>query len=75
MATEANEMCGMKIVGTPLLGPNTGHLFALAHHMEELKKLPSIEKERQPSLPALVAYPLLSSIFEELGDKRKRCER
>jgi NifB/MoaA-like Fe-S oxidoreductase len=67
MATEANEMCSMKIVGTPLWDPNTGSPFALAHHKEELKKLPSIEKSAT-LITSSVAYPLLSSIFEELGD-------
>lgn len=67
MATEANEICDMKVVGTPLWDPNTGAPFALAHHKEELKKLPSIEKSAT-LITSSVAYPLLSSIFEELGD-------
>jgi methanogenesis marker radical SAM protein len=67
MATELNEMCDMKVVGTPLWDPNTGAPFALAHHKEELKKLPSIEKSAT-LITSSVAYPLLSSIFEELGD-------
>ena len=60
-------MCDMKVVGTPLWDPNTGAPFALAHHKEELKKLPSIEKSAT-LITSSVAYPLLSSIFEELGD-------
>ena len=67
MATEVNEMYNMKVVGTPLWDPNTGAPFALAHHKEELKKFPSIEKSAT-LITSSVAYPLLSSIFEELGD-------
>jgi len=67
IATKANEMCDMKVAGTPLWDPNTGAPFALAHHKEELKKLPSIEKSAT-IITSSVAYPLLSSIFRELGD-------
>jgi methanogenesis marker radical SAM protein len=67
MATEINELCDMKVVGTPLWDPNTGAPFSLAHHKEELKKLPSIEKSAT-LITSSVAYPLLSSIFQELGD-------
>ena len=67
MATEINELCDMKVVGTPLWDPNTGAPFAIAHHKEELKKLPSIEKSAT-IITSSVAYPLLSSIFQELGD-------
>ena len=67
MATEFNEIFDMKVAGTPLWDPNTGAPFALAHHKEELKKLPSIEKSAT-IITSSVAYPLLSSIFRELGD-------
>jgi methanogenesis marker radical SAM protein len=67
IATKANEMYTMKVIGTPLWDPNTGAPFALAHHKEELKKLPAIEKSAT-LITSSVAYPLLSSIFHELGD-------
>lgn len=67
IATKANEMYKMKVIGTPLWDPNTGAPFALAHHKEELKKLPAIEKSAT-LITSSVAYPLLSSIFHELGD-------
>ena len=67
IATKANEICDIKVAGTPLWDPNTGAPFALAHHKEELKKLPSIEKSAT-IITSSVAYPLLSSIFQELGD-------
>jgi NifB/MoaA-like Fe-S oxidoreductase len=67
MATEINEMCDMKVAGTPLWDPNTGAPFALAHNKGELKKLPPIEKSAT-LITSSVAYPLLSSIFQELGD-------
>jgi methanogenesis marker radical SAM protein len=67
IATKANEMYEMKVIGTPLWDPNTGAPFALAHHKEELKKLPPIEKNAT-LITSSVAYPLLSSIFQELGN-------
>jgi methanogenesis marker radical SAM protein len=67
MATDFNELSNMKVAGTPLWDPNTGAPFAIAHHKEELKKLPLIEKSAT-IITSSVAYPLLSSIFQELGD-------
>jgi methanogenesis marker radical SAM protein len=67
IATKANEMYEMKVIGTPLWDPNTGAPFALAHHKGELKRLPAIEKSAT-LITSSVAYPLLSSIFQELGD-------
>jgi methanogenesis marker radical SAM protein len=67
LATEANEMYDMKVAGTPLWDPNSGAPFALAHHKEELKKLPAIERSAT-LITSSVAYPLLSSIFQCLGD-------
>lgn len=67
IATKANELYEMKVVGTPLWDPNTGAPFSLAHHKEELKKLPAIEKSAT-LITGSVAHPLLSSIFQELGD-------
>jgi NifB/MoaA-like Fe-S oxidoreductase len=58
----------MKIIGTPLWDPNTGAPFALAHHKEELKRLPAIERNAT-IITSLIAYPFLSSIFQELGDE------
>ncbi len=67
IATKVNEMFDMKVAGTPLWDPSTGAPFALAHHKDELKKLPLIEKSAT-IITSSVAYPLLSSIFQELGD-------
>lgn len=67
LATEANKMYGMKVAGTPLWDPNSGAPFALAHHKDELKKLPPIERSAT-LITSSVACPLLSSIFQYLGD-------
>lgn len=67
IATEINENYEMRVIGTPLWDPLTGAPFALAHHKKELKRLPAIEKSAT-IITSYVAYPLLSSIFEELGD-------
>jgi len=67
IATEINENYEMRVIGTPLWDPLTGAPFALAHHRKELKRLPAIEKSAT-IITSSVAYPLLSSIFEELGD-------
>ncbi len=67
IATKANETYEMKVIGTPLWDPNTGAPFALAHHKNELKRLPPIEKNAT-IITSSIAYPLLSSIFRELGD-------
>ena len=58
----------MRVIGTPLWDPLTGAPFALAHHKKELKRLPAIEKSAT-IITSSVAYPLLSSIFKELGDE------
>jgi methanogenesis marker radical SAM protein len=68
LATEASEMYKMRVIGTPLWDPHTGAPFALAHHKNELKSLPEIEKSAT-LITSSLAYPLLSSIFQELGDK------
>ena len=68
IATSANDTFNMKIIGTPLWDPNTGAPFALAHHKEELKRLPAIERNAT-IITSLIAYPFLSSIFQELGDE------
>ena len=68
IATKISENYDMRVIGTPLWDPLTGAPFALAHHKEELKRLPAIEKSAT-IITSSVAYPLLSSIFEELGDE------
>lgn len=68
MATEISENYDMRVIGTPLWDPLTGAPFALAHHKEELKRLPAIEKSAT-IITSCVAHPLLSSIFRELGDE------
>ncbi|MCJ7445476.1 MAG: methyl coenzyme M reductase-arginine methyltransferase Mmp10 [Methanotrichaceae archaeon] len=66
IATEAAEKYSMRVIGTPLWDPYTGAPFALAHHKEELGRLPKIEK-CATLITSSVAYPLLSSIFQALG--------
>lgn len=68
IATEISERFDMRVIGTPLWDPHTGAPFALAHHKEGLKRLPAIEKSAT-IITSSVAYPLLSSIFKELGDE------
>jgi methanogenesis marker radical SAM protein len=68
LATEANERYNMRVIGTPFWDPHTGAPFALAHHKKELKSLPEIERSAT-LITSSLAYPLLSSIFRELGDK------
>jgi methanogenesis marker radical SAM protein len=67
IATEISENYDMRVIGTPLWDPLTGAPFALAHHKKELRRLPAIEKSAT-IITSSVAYPLLSSIFKELGD-------
>jgi len=68
MATEISENYDMRVIGTPLWDPLTGAPFAMAHHKEELKRLPAIEKSAT-IITSCVAHPPLSSIFRELGDE------
>lgn len=68
IATEISENFDMRVIGTPLWDPLTGAPFALAYHKEELQRLPAIEKSAT-IITSSVAYPLLSSIFRELGDE------
>lgn len=68
IATEINEQYDMRVIGTPLWDPLTGAPFALAHHKKELDRLPAIESSAT-IITSSVAYPLLSAIFEELGDE------
>lgn len=66
IATEIQENYKMRVIGTPLWDPQTGAPFALAHHRQEIRKLPAVERGAT-LVTSSVAYPLLSSIFEELG--------
>ena len=68
IATKISENYDMRVIGTPLWDPLTGAPFALAHHKKELRRLPAIEKSAT-IITSSVAYPLLSSIFKELGDE------
>ncbi|MCX6676334.1 MAG: methyl coenzyme M reductase-arginine methyltransferase Mmp10 [Methanothrix sp.] len=68
IATEIGENYDIRVIGTPLWDPLTGAPFALAHHKEVLTRLPVIEKSAT-IITSSVAYPLLSSIFQELGDE------
>ena len=68
IATEASKEYNMRVTGSPLWDPHTGAPFALAHHKDELNKLPKIEKSATLVTSSL-AYPLLSSIFQDLGDE------
>jgi methanogenesis marker radical SAM protein len=68
MATEASKEYKMRVTGSPLWDPHTGAPFALAHHKDELNKLPNIEKEAT-LITSSLAHPLLSTIFQELGDE------
>ena len=68
IATAINERYDMRVIGTPLWDPHTGAPFALAHHKQELRRLPSIEKSAT-IITSSVAYPFLSSIFKKLRDE------
>jgi len=67
IATEINERYDMRVIGTPLWDPQTGAPFALAHHKRELNRLPAIERSAT-IITSSVAYPFLSTIFEEIGE-------
>jgi methanogenesis marker radical SAM protein len=68
IATEASKEYKMRVTGSPLWDPHTGAPFALAHHKNELNKLPDIVKEAT-LITGSIAYPLLSTIFRELGNE------
>jgi methanogenesis marker radical SAM protein len=68
IATDLSERYEMRIIGSPLWDPHTGAPFAIAHNKKELKRLPKIERSAT-MVTSSVAYALLSSIFEELGDE------
>jgi methanogenesis marker radical SAM protein len=68
IATDLSERYSMRIIGTPFWDPHTGAPFALAHHKNELKRLPKIEKSAT-LITSSLAYPLLAAIFRDLGDE------
>jgi methanogenesis marker radical SAM protein len=68
IATDLSERYSMRIIGTPFWDPHTGAPFALAHHKNELKRLPKIDKSAT-LITSSLAYPLIFSIFQDLGDK------
>ncbi len=68
LSTDINRRYKMRVIGTPFWDPETGAPFALAHHKSELKRLPAVEKSATLVTSSL-AYPLLSSIIQELSDK------
>lgn len=67
LSTDINKRYKMRVIGTPFWDPETGAPFALAHHKSEMKRLPAIEKSAT-LITSSLAYPLLSSIFRDLGD-------
>jgi methanogenesis marker radical SAM protein len=67
IVTDASGKYDLRITGTPLWDPETGAPFALAHHREEIKKLPKIRRSATV-ITSSTAQPLLASIFKELGD-------
>jgi methanogenesis marker radical SAM protein len=68
IATTISDEYSFRVIGTPLWDPLTGAPFALAHHKEHLKRLPKIEMN-MTIIASSIAYPLLTSIFQELGDE------
>jgi methanogenesis marker radical SAM protein len=68
IATDLNQRYKLRVIGTPLWDPETGAPFALAHHKSELRRLPAIEKSAT-LITSSLAFPLLSSIFRDLGDQ------
>lgn len=67
IVTETNEKYSFRVAGTPLWDPVTKSPFALAHHKDAIIRLPPVRK-RATLITSSVAQPLLSAIFEELGD-------
>jgi methanogenesis marker radical SAM protein len=68
ITNEMQEKYEMRIIGTPLWDPHTKAPFALAYHKQELKKLPTIERDAT-IITSAVAFPMLSAIFHKLGDE------
>ncbi len=66
ISTDISERYSMRVIGTPLWDPLTKAPFALYHHRETLKRLPAIERSAT-IITSSIAYPFLSSIFEDLG--------
>lgn len=68
IATDISENYSFRVIGTPLWDPVTGAPFALAHHKGHLRRLPQVEGSAT-LITGSVAYPLLSTIFQELSDE------
>lgn len=68
IVTETNDKYSFRVAGTPLWDPVTKSPFALAHHKDQIERLPPVQKGAT-LITSSVAQPLLSAIFGELGDK------
>ncbi len=68
IVTETNERYSFRVAGTPLWDPVTKSPFALAHHKDQIARLPAVQKGAT-LITSSVAHPLLSAIFEELSDQ------
>ncbi|MGC9514393.1 methyl coenzyme M reductase-arginine methyltransferase Mmp10 [Methanocrinis sp.] len=67
IVTETNERYTFRVAGTPLWDPVTKSPFALAHKKDLLRRLPPVRKGAT-LITSFVAHPLLSAIFDELGE-------
>jgi methanogenesis marker radical SAM protein len=67
IVTKTNDKYSFRVAGTPLWDPVTSSPFALAHHKDQLARLPPVRKGAT-LITSSVAHPLLSAIFGELGD-------
>ncbi|MDD1742204.1 MAG: methyl coenzyme M reductase-arginine methyltransferase Mmp10 [Methanotrichaceae archaeon] len=67
IVTETAEKYSFRVTGTPLWDPLTGAPFALATHREEIANLPKLKKNAT-IITSSIAQPMLSAIFDELGD-------
>jgi methanogenesis marker radical SAM protein len=68
IVTETNDRYSFRVAGTPLWDPVTKSPFALAHHKDQLARLPQVRKGAT-LITSSVAHPLLSAIFRELSDQ------
>jgi methanogenesis marker radical SAM protein len=68
IVTDISERYDFRVSGTPLWDPRTGAPFALAHHPEEILKLPGLRRSAT-ILTSTTSAPLLSAIFSNLGEK------
>jgi len=67
IVTTTNDKFSFRVAGTPLWDPTTRSPFALAHHTDQIRRLPPVRKGAT-LITSSVAHPLLSAIFAELGD-------